>query len=168
MNRKTIQITLIIIYIFSLALIWGQSCVSKEESETTSDVLVDIIKPLEEIKPDDEHTVEYEYYNHLIRKGAHVIEFSFIGLELALIIIFFGKKKQKIGIVFVNSVMTGMLIGLIDETIQIFSNRGTQVSDIWFDVIGTGLGAFIVSMLYAIKKIKSGDGNEKNIDYRIQ
>ncbi len=166
MKKETKKKILIAVFILSLALVWGQSCFSKAESETASDVLVDIIKPLDEIKPDEVHTIEYEYYNHLIRKGAHVAEFSIIGVELALLILMLSKKKQEAVIVFINALMAGMMIGLIDETIQIFSNRGTQVSDVWFDVLGAGVGAGIVSILYAVKRKKSGITDEKNIDNR--
>ena len=166
MRKETKQRLLLMTFILSLALVWGQSCISKVESQTASDTLVDIIKPLEEIKPDEVQTVEYEYYNHLVRKGAHVAEFSIIGVELALLIIVFSKKKLDTFIVFINSVMAGMMIGLIDETIQIFSNRGTQVSDVWFDVLGAGLGASVISIVYAVKRMKLGLTDEKNIDNR--
>ena len=165
MKKETKKKILLIVFVLSLVLVWGQSCISRNISETASDVFVDIIKPLEEIKPDEVHTVEYEYYNHLIRKGAHVAEFAVIGAELAMIILLFSKKKQEAIIVFLNSLMAGMLIGLIDETIQIFSERGTQVSDVWFDVLGTGIGAGLISIIYVIKK-KQGLTDEKNTDNR--
>jgi VanZ family protein len=155
MKKQTIQKLTIIAFVLSLALIWGQSCINMEESQTASDAVVDIIKPLEEIKPNDEVvTVEYDFLNHFVRKGAHIAEFTVIGIELALIIILFSKKKQKLPIIFVNTMMAGMLIGLIDETIQIFSERGTQVKDIWFDVIGAAIGAVLVIAVYLLKSRK--------------
>ena len=152
MKIQTKRKILIVVFILSLILVWGQSCINKNDSETASDVLVNIIKPLEEIKPNEIHTAEYNYYNHLIRKSAHVLEFAIVGTELALIILMFSRKKRNTIVVFVNALMSGMLIGLIDETIQIFSDRGSQVSDVWFDVIGIGIGAGVVSIRYFIKK----------------
>lgn len=149
MKKK--QIILLMVFILSLVFVWGQSFISKSTSEMTSDVFIDIIKPLEEIKPNEVYTSEYMYYNHLIRKGAHVFEFFIIGVELALIIAMFSMKKNNVMVVFLNSLMAGMMIGLIDETIQIFSRRGTQVSDVWFDILGTGIGAGVISIVCLIK-----------------
>ena len=157
---------MILVFFISLIFVWGQSCIGKEDSETTSDVLVDIIKPLEEIKPDEIHTAEYEYYNHLIRKGAHVAEFTVIGIEISIILLMSDINKKRYYIVFINSVMSGMLIGLIDETIQIFSERGTQVSDVWFDVIGAGLGSALTCIALSLKKKKQGLAYEKNTNSR--
>lgn len=152
MKKELKQSILLVVFILSLVFVWGQSCVSKSDSETTSDAFVDIIKPLEEIKPNEVYTSEYVYYNHLIRKGAHVFEFFIIGVELALIVIMFSRKKNTAIVLFWNSLMAGMMIGLIDETIQIFANRGTLVSDVWFDVLGTGIGAGLVSIIKVLKK----------------
>lgn len=162
MKNVTKQIILLTGFFLSIAFVWGQSCKSKNNSEIASDVFINIIKPLEEIKPNDTHTAEYEYYNHLIRKSAHVVEFVIIGCELALIILFFSKKVLATMVIFLNSLMAGMLIGLIDESIQIFSERGTQVSDVWYDIIGTGIGAGVVSLLYAFKKRQEVAKNTEN------
>jgi VanZ family protein len=50
-----------------------------------------------------------------------------------------------------------MLIALIDETIQIFSNRGSEIGDIWIDMAGNALGiaaAFIIGTIVIKKQAK--------------
>ena len=177
MKTETRKRLLIVLFILTLAAVWGQSLISKKASESASDIIVDIIQPLEEIKPDPEAavpTVEYDFLNHLVRKGAHVLEYMIIGIELMLIYIIFrintflktagqitqiktdieisGYNSFKLHVLYIiNSTLLGMLIGLIDETIQIFSERGSQIKDIWFDIIGTFIGAGIIGILNLLR-----------------
>ena len=51
-----------------------------------------------------------------------------------------------------------MMISFVDETIQLFSNRGSLVSDIWIDIAGSVLGmimAYVLEIIIlAVKKKK--------------
>ena len=40
----------------------------------------------------------------------------------------------------------GLLSGLMDETIQIFSDRGDQISDVWLDFAGALFGLVVFSL----------------------
>ena len=160
MKTEKKQKILMIFFILSLIFVWGQSCIGKTNSELESNIFVELIKPLEEIKPNEIATYDYEFYSHLIRKGAHVIEFSIVGAELALVFLVYSKKKLNTMVVFLNSLMVGMIVGLIDETIQIFSDRGSQVLDVWFDILGVSIGAGVISIGYIIKKRRDKKANK--------
>lgn len=176
MKTETRKKLLIVLLAITLVAVWGQSFISKQTSETASDLIVDMIQPLEEIKPDPNATVptvEYDFLNHLVRKGAHVLEYSIIGIELMLIFVAYslerllkasnridkeeksGYLKESIlkahGICIINCILLGMVIGLIDETIQIFSERGSQIKDIWFDILGTFIGAGFIGILNILR-----------------
>ncbi|MCR5727137.1 MAG: VanZ family protein [Lachnospiraceae bacterium] len=158
MENRTKKIIFLAIFILSLAAVWGQSFVSMQDSEAVSDFFVDKIQPLEEIKPDPDSeyiTEEYDFLNHLVRKGAHVFEFTVIGAEMMILALTFKRRRYRMLILAMNSCMAGVLIGLIDETIQIFSERGTKVSDVWFDALGTLIGVVAVMVLARIKMKKA-------------
>lgn len=44
----------------------------------------------------------------------------------------------------VQSAITALFVALTDETIQIFSNRGSQVQDVWLDFFGACVGSLVV------------------------
>ena len=48
----------------------------------------------------------------------------------------------------------GTLTGAIDETLQIFSHRGSQVRDVLIDTAGALLGLAIVSLIFYMKSRK--------------
>ena len=39
--------------------------------------------------------------------------------------------------------VTGLVAAFLDETIQIFSGRGSDIRDVWIDLIGIALGMVI-------------------------
>ena len=44
--------------------------------------------------------------------------------------------------------LIGMLCAVTDETIQIFSGRGSLVSDVWIDTAGFSTGFFLTVLLF--------------------
>jgi len=123
----------------SLILVWGQSCIGKEQSAVSSDIVVEMIKPIDELEPGYRSSEGWTYVelSTYVRKMAHVIEYALVGFQLMCILLLKGKNRVTD---YINCVFAGMFIGLIDETIQIFSGRGSEIGDIWIDLAGVSLG----------------------------
>lgn len=89
--------------------------------------------------------------NAVMRKLAHITEFTLLGIVLTGII----KGMMKISCGWV--LFAGMSAALTDETIQLFSgSRSSSVRDVWIDMGGfvTGVAAAMLIMLLwrAIKR----------------
>ena len=85
--------------------------------------------------------------NRIVRKLAHLTEFTILGGVLYMILrryITYGTVIKTIGL--------GMLIASLDEFIQLFSpGRSSQISDVLIDTVGVIIGILIVKLAYYIK-----------------
>ena len=150
MKRKRILTVLIVL---ALVFIWGNSLVSRELSGKISDDILFFLNAAAEkvgLGPDaftymtDE---DGEPTSHLIRKAAHVTEYAVFAALLFLRLESAGKKR------FFTAWGLGTLTGAIDETLQIFSHRGSQVRDVLIDTAGALLGLGVVMLiLYLISR----------------
>ncbi|MBQ8689083.1 MAG: VanZ family protein [Clostridia bacterium] len=136
--KKTL---LLILRIALIALVFGtllftfyQSSLPKAESSEVSDGASEKLEP---IIPSTTPTGEFVHTN--IRKIAHFVEFAILGYAVALYVVTFMRRKF-IGI----SYLAAPIVALIDETIQVFSERGPSVTDIWLDISGFVFSASIV------------------------
>ena len=89
--------------------------------------------------------------HHIVRKIAHVVEFSLLGffaegVFLIALNLIFKKYIGRISLVF--TVLFGLITALLDETVQIFSERGSRVTDAWIDFSGVMLGSLTCLLLY--------------------
>ena len=83
--------------------------------------------------------------DHIARKIAHVTEFSV--LAFLLIFCFRGQIAKSAG--------TGFLTAFLDESLQLLSDRGALISDVWIDLIGIAIGVlFGVLIRKAIRYYK--------------
>ena len=78
----------------------------------------------------------------VVRKIAHVVEFFLLSILTSI----FWKRKP------IRNLYTGLIVALLDETIQVFTGRGALVTDIWIDMIGVGIGTVIVATVEALKR----------------
>lgn len=84
--------------------------------------------------------------DHAIRKAAHVTEFAILSALLALC--FRGQAVKSAGF--------GFAAAFLDESIQLLSERGALVSDIWIDLIGIVTGSVLGWLIWrAIRKRRS-------------
>lgn len=156
MKRKRILTVLIVL---ALVFIWGNSLVSGELSGEISDGIMAVLNSAAEklgFSPDaftymmdeDGDGVAEQPTSHIIRKAAHVTEYAvftalvFLRLESA------GKKR------FFTAWGLGTLTGAIDETLQIFSHRGSQVRDVLIDSAGALLGLCVVALVQRWRRKK--------------
>ena len=138
-TAKKLLVLLYITFTLSMIFVWGQSCINRQDSRNSSDMVVEMIKPIDELEPGyrSENGWTYDELSTYVRKAAHVIEYAAVGFQIMAILLLKKKKELKVAI---NVLFLGGLIGLVDETIQIFSERGSEVGDIWIDMAGILVG----------------------------
>lgn len=124
---KTTQILLIALIVATVAHAFYQSSLptkqSIEQSDKIGQIVGEIIPP--ETKPGD-------YVQKNIRKLAHFTEFFFLGLWTGAYVFIFLRKRGALSLL----LPFGIIVALLDETVQIFSKRGSSVKDVWIDTFG--------------------------------
>ena len=149
---------LTVLIVLALVFIWGNSLVSRELSGKISDAILAVMNAAAEklgfgadlftyMSDEDGDGVAEQPTSFVIRKAAHVTEFAVFTALVFLRLESTGKKR------FFTAWGLGTLTGAIDETLQIFSHRGSQVRDVLIDSAGALLGLGIVSLiLYFISR----------------
>ncbi len=129
--RKIFEILLILSMVATVAFAFYQSSLPKQVSAETSDKVGTIVgEIIEEIFPPETPVGDFVQVN--IRKIAHFVEFALLGTEAALYIFFFKNKL----VYTLASYPAALFIALLDETIQILSERGPMIADVWLDFSG--------------------------------
>jgi VanZ family protein len=128
-------------------LIWHNSMQDQVHSERASFFFVTLVQPwLAEIG----RSVPAGLLDHIVRKTAHVFEYTVLGLVLYSGLGALMEHNRK---VFWAASASGLLTAAIDESIQMFSpGRGPQLSDVGIDFCGVLLGCFLG---YLWKRYKS-------------
>ena len=155
MGRQCTKKILAVLIALTLVLIWGQSILDREKSSEESGFVMEMIEPVLEIFVGQGNVTEY-----FVRKLAHFCEFFLLGAELLLFFVL--KRERKAG--FLLTLTHGLFAALADETIQIFSGRGSMVQDVWLDFSGVtagALAALAVTMLAAKIKKPSEEQDSK-------
>ncbi len=93
---------------------------------------------------------------HKIRKFTHFVEYMVFGIIVSKYYLF--KKRNVYRLI--NSIYIVLSIALVDETIQLISNRQSLVSDIWLDLFGGVVGVLVY---LAIKYYKHQKAKEKKL-----
>ena len=150
--RKRWNIILILLVLLTLAFIWGNSLLTRAESQEISrGILAEICAALEHvglhIDPENDHW---------LRKLAHFGEFGLLGAELCALLLL-NRRARPQG--FVNCAFAGLAVAVTDEALQLISNRGSQVQDVLLDFAGfvTGLVLWVL-LWFAAEKIKLRKG----------
>lgn len=140
MNRKRIGTVLLLLAILAaLAFIWGNSLESAVESSLKSGRVRELIEPLLELLVGQGNVTD-----RMVRKLAHLTEFAVLGaLLLLLTAAAFRVRLQSV----LNCQFFLLLAALTDETIQLFTGRGSQVRDVWLDFAGGTVGLLAMLLL---------------------
>ena len=143
MRGKKISTALLLLAILAvLAFIWGNSLDSAVESAAKSGRVGELLRPLLELVVGQGGVTD-----HLIRKLAHFAEYAVLGeLLLLLTAVGFHVRLQTV----VNCLFFLMAAALTDETIQIFTGRGSQIQDVWLDFAGGFTGLLVMLALWAL------------------
>ncbi len=152
-KNEVIKRILIVVILLTLAFIWGHSMMPGDMSGEESGFVYRVLSPVLKLLLPDAWVTE-----HLVRKIAHFSEYGALGVELTLYAsLYKDLKGQRIG----NLICSGLIVAFLDETIQIFSGRGTAIADVWIDLFGFTTGFLIVGLIYRRHK-KSPDKKKSN------
>ena len=141
---RFLQILLLLLIFATVVHAFCQSSLPAAESVEQSDKIGEII---EEIIPPE--TKPGEYIQKNLRKLAHFTEFFFLGLWSALYAVIYTGKCWA----YASLIPFGMTIALLDETVQIFSKRGSSVTDIWIDVLGYASSVIPIVIIYLLARL---------------
>lgn len=130
-----------------MLFIFGNSLLDGEASTAVSRAVSRILRPMLEFftgSADD----------RILRKLAHFAEFGVLGCLFAIIMLLRGRLGCGVA---ANYLFLGLMAALTDETVQLFTGRGSQVQDVWLDFAGvlTGFGgALLIGILVKRRRKK--------------
>lgn len=136
------RILLIVVIAATVAFIFGNSVLPSAESLEQSDAIKDIII---EILPDD--SPAESFVEQYIRKIAHFSEYGLLGIEIALYMIIFERRRLRLAPI---SLVFALVVAFFDESIQMFTERGPAIMDVWIDVGGFAFFSLITYALFAL------------------
>ena len=139
-TRKTFAIILGILTVCTLAFIWGNSILSIGSSAERSGNLYEKLKGVLDFLF-GEGIITHDVF----RKMAHGGEFFIFGLELNFLFLSLNKYQVK---TVIYILLCGFFVAVIDETLQIFSNRGSSLTDVWIDFGGIFTACLIIGATY--------------------
>lgn len=130
-----------ILIALTLAFIWVNSLMPRAESQAVSQGLLERIVELFRalgihISPKSDH---------FLRKLAHFVEYGILGTEFSLLLHLRDKQGPQ---GFVNCAFAGLSAAVIDESLQLISNRGSQVQDVLLDFCGYMVGLWLCAVIY--------------------
>ena len=130
-----------ILIALTLAFIWVNSLMPRAESQVISQGLLERIVELFRalgihISPKSDH---------FLRKLAHFVEYGILGAEFSLLLHLRDKQGPQ---GFVNCAFAGLSAAVIDESLQLISNRGSQVQDVLLDFCGYMVGLWLCAVIY--------------------
>ena len=147
-NRKrNIKATLLgILVIAVIAFIWTNSALDSDTSHKLSNMFLRWLFP-------NSDGADNNLTSFLLRKAAHFTEYAVLGTTVGIVAVFMRKNYGK---VFVGLSLFGILmVAVIDEFIQSFSDRTSLVADILLDFSGAVVGLLLtVAVFRLVKYIK--------------
>ena len=136
-NRKAqLRLFLHLLLIVTVCFIWSNSMVGKEGSASLSLRLTAWL-----------NGIGIPVTHYFVRKSAHFCEFGLLGSELMMLFWLRGGVSLQSGC---NAAFGALLSAVTDETIQIFSGRGSQVQDVVLDFSGALTGILFVSLTISL------------------
>lgn len=141
--KMYIRLILLALMLVTVVYIFSNSARSQEESTEQSDTVKEIV---DEVIPDAVPAKPDIIEN--IRKLAHFTEFGLLGVEVALYVIIF--ERRRLALALPLSFALPFAVGFLDESIQVLSSRGPSITDVWIDVGGFASFAATVYALFGI------------------
>lgn len=141
---KKVQILILVLFVAIICFVWGNSLLSPELSNHISTAVGNFLAKILG------SSVEGGAVGGIsVRKMAHFVEFFALGLVTSLLLRTYRFEwRMRLNI----EAVVGMLIPVIDETLQIFSRRGSSVSDVWIDMSGYACGCAMIYLIFFVKK----------------
>lgn len=146
-KRKIVAITISVFILATVAYIWGSSMRSKGQSSVQSEGAYSLIKPVLDFM------FGKDVVSHgVFRKIAHGLEFLLLGAEINLLLVVV--KRYSLKRIYLP-LASGLMVAVVDECIQIVSNRGPAVTDVLIDFGGVVVSTFLIALIVCLSwKIK--------------
>ncbi|MBP1557224.1 MAG: VanZ family protein [Oscillospiraceae bacterium] len=129
--KRTCAVILLLITAALLIFIWGNSLMSRQLSHLQSEAALQAVSPLVDSMTESGLT------EPMLRKIAHFTEFFAVSAALTLLLRLFRPTSPQL---IFNCLSLGLMIAVVDESLQIISARGPLVSDILLDFCGVIAG----------------------------
>lgn len=142
MKRKFFTIALCGVIVLTVLFIFSQSLLGISASQKESGSVLKAVSPVLEVFVGRGNVTD-----HLVRKLAHFTEFFTLGAELSALLWVRGSVGAQR---YLNGIFIGAAVALCDETVQLFTGRGSQVQDVWLDIFGAVCGLLFVALLRAL------------------
>jgi VanZ family protein len=142
-KHKALRIILLILIILTLIVIWGHSCMPRAQSTEESSFVKELLDSMVQTVSGNQSFAIPEV---VIRKSAHLLEYAFLGLELAVFFLLNNKGKIRFALPFISA----LVVASIDETIQYFSGRYSSIFDVALDMVGASIA---IGLIFLIRKI---------------
>jgi len=143
---------LILLLIFTLCFIWGNSLLPASVSGAFSGRVNDLVNMIW-------HTIDHKMGSSgdgVLRKVAHATEFAALGME-TLVLFQYDFKKN-----WASIFLCGVSTALIDETIQVFTaGRSGQIRDIWIDFAGFLFGVLLIHITLGRKQKRTDQSSKR-------
>ena len=133
---------LAVLILIVTAFIFSNSLKNSEASHQDSDVILGWVQPLLE-KLFGECAVDWSYW---VRKTAHITEFCTLGILVFWLIAVLKRHLYGYGFFYV------LAVAVLDEFIQSFTGRTSQILDVLIDFAGALLGFGIVLFVTKVKQ----------------
>ena len=150
MKHKRLTILFGILTVLMVAFIWGNSIQTRDQSSGQSLSVLAWLKPL----LDPSGRIDDERFHILIRKTAHFVEFAALGLCVGGFAVNLGRMQGRRYISL--PMLITLIVAVMDEFIQIFSNRGSMVGDVVLDYCGGLTGLAVIAVICRLIKRKEG------------
>lgn len=145
------------IIILTLAFIWGNSAIGKEESSSESGKIYGFFAGILNAV-----FGEGVITHGIFRKIAHFSEYALLAVEVYMLIRLIFEIKP---LIILNFLQVGLYVAVADEGIQILSERGPAVQDVLLDFCGFSFGAVVFTLIfYIVKAIKRNKLRNKKGD----
>ena len=146
------RIVMIIAIVAVTSIIFFNSFEDIVESHHTSGIVVDVIRP--------NKNTEKDSLELLVRKTAHLIEYAVLGIAVMLFVKCIEREYKKRS--YAAGLFYVLLVAVLDEHIQSYSDRTSSTSDILLDFFGALIGfgiALVIFFIYVkLKKRKKSNG----------
>ena len=126
-----------------VAFIWGNSLLPQTQSRQESDFVLRILQSIFRLD------IDRETASHLVRKAAHFTEYALLGVSAAALFLSRRRGVQSA----VNAMSLCLAVAVLDESIQLLSQRGSQVQDVLLDFSGAAAGLLIFLALSGLFRI---------------
>lgn len=146
MLKKNKIAILLILIVIATGFIFSNSTKNSEESHEASGAIVELVEPVLE------GVMDTDALSFIVRKCAHIAEFSVLGF---LVLSAAVEVKKKLPSCVGYGLFYVLLVAVTDEFIQSFFNRTSSVRDIFIDFLGALLGfALCLSVNYCFEKLR--------------